>query len=358
MTPDQINNLRVTIQKTYALSSYEKNEWLGLLDLMDDRQLGELKKILEKAGARFVESKKPTEPPKPIIPSAQMPKLGHILNMPRMVKDEPSNTKTPQTPPTPLALPVIDKKILLPVVAPPEVKKAPSKFMQRIKDILAEKELPAPKKVEPLEIAAPAFKKPEPTTFGLKTFPLPPAKKPIAPLPKIEPMLKPKPTAVVPKQKSNISPTAGAGPQSGIAFGRSSEKDKEKILEEIKKHLENNKNQQPMQISINAQNVNIVSGALDISQLEDLANLTPKIFKNPDYNSIVRKIKDLVIKEGYHYVVFNIEKSPLYSNYIKTGAEILNNKINFESLGEDAPEGYLNKQDFESCADLLRRIQA
>jgi hypothetical protein len=370
MNDQQINILKELVQTSTILSSSEKNEWVALLGLMDDRQLTELYKILSDAKANEQKNK---PQPKPVNLEPEAPRLTHILNMPRFGQDG-AYLKNPVLPTPPSE---IKKPDTLPVQKTSEKKLG---FIQRLKNILAEKELPAPKVGPILEITAPHLaKKPEPVTFGLKTISRPsdvkkPLNPPVVPIPKNKPLNPPaikKPLDNFPT-KSNAMPISNLAQikaslikpsnlntQSGISFGKSSNSDKEKLISEIKKGLEQKEANPALQVSLNAKNVSILSGNLQLDTLEDLeGHLTPNIFGVEELSSLVRKIKNLVAAKGYHSVIFNVEKSSLYKAYIRTGAEILNNQMSFDAMANKDGNEYLTRESFEECADLLRQIQA
>lgn len=424
----QIQKLKGLIQSSPILSLPEKTEWTALLELMDDKQLNELQKILVEGSKKSYFAKapenakevldKPKDKPElllkpglqiqantrkiedvnlqnqksisslgalPVTKPAvtQIPKLSHILNMPRLgIDNKKPEVATPVKHFEPVKLE--EKKPVL--QAKPTVQNKPSGFMQRLKDILAEKELPAPKDNQPLEVTVPApVKKPEPVSFVINQTPTAPL--PVAPpIPviqknltlenfsikgisqvsqgkKIEGIatisgLQPRPIAANPGRQAVTTKPVVTNTQSGIYFGKTSEKEKEQILDEIKQDLEQKKWDEPVQVSINAQNVNVISGDLNIDKIEDLNTLSTKVLGFAEFGILIKTIKNLILKNGYHPVIFNIEKSPLYKAYIKTGVAILNNQITFALLEEKKSEGYLIKKNFEECADLLRQIQA
>ncbi len=93
MNLQQIEKLKGLIQTSPVLNSAERDEWLMLLDLMNEKQMQELEKILASAPAQSSESYKRQAPasmlPKP-MPAvvATAPKeplhLSHIINLPKI----------------------------------------------------------------------------------------------------------------------------------------------------------------------------------------------------------------------------------------------------------------------------------
>ena len=77
---EKIEYVRKLIQESLILGDHEKSDWLNLLELMNDKQLGELEEILKvKAPAPAQPVTPPVRPPQP-APSG-MP-LSHISNLP------------------------------------------------------------------------------------------------------------------------------------------------------------------------------------------------------------------------------------------------------------------------------------
>ena len=193
--PKDIDKLRSLISSSAILSPSEKAEWLALLELMNDKQLGELEKILATA-------QKPAPAALPVQPQdskstpavKRMPQLSHIVNIPQHVGRIP----TAPAKGTPLAA-----AVNLP--ATPQVSSqttaAKKTFSDKLKAMFAEKELSAPKaenllpKGEPE--ARPIFqeiKKSEPAIAkpSVPKIPVPPA--PAAKI--IPPAVKQQPQAV------------------------------------------------------------------------------------------------------------------------------------------------------------------
>lgn len=118
LNEQRIEHLRLQIQASRLLDDHEKADWLNLLELMNDKQLGELEEIL----AAPAQSPIPAAAPKPMppaMPAAAAPPLSHITNLPTglnqpvpnepVIKDSPSLIKAkPLPPPT---RPIIPKVI-------------------------------------------------------------------------------------------------------------------------------------------------------------------------------------------------------------------------------------------------------
>ena len=94
--PQRVETIRANIQNSTLLSDHEKSDWLNLLELMNDKQLGELEEILAaeapavkpsvSASAPAMNSVKPATPqavqPTQAPQTQKMPPLSHIANIP------------------------------------------------------------------------------------------------------------------------------------------------------------------------------------------------------------------------------------------------------------------------------------
>ena len=102
--PQRIETIRKNVQISTLLSDHEKSDWLNLLELMNDKQLGELEDILASdpnvaktsSQAQKIPSSKPLAPTQPNFQNQptqqtqpvqtdsvqQLPPLSHIANMP------------------------------------------------------------------------------------------------------------------------------------------------------------------------------------------------------------------------------------------------------------------------------------
>jgi hypothetical protein len=132
MNFQQVEKLKGLIQKSPILTPAERDEWLLLLDLMNDKQLLELEKIL--TGAKPAPSPVAAPPisqplvakfpPRPAMAAAteQPVYLGHIINMPKISSLEESGK--------------------LPAAGIAQEADKAKGFLARLKLILGEKELP------------------------------------------------------------------------------------------------------------------------------------------------------------------------------------------------------------------------
>ncbi|MFA5991568.1 MAG: hypothetical protein WC794_04985 [Candidatus Doudnabacteria bacterium] len=182
MQPEKIEQIKGLIKVSRILNENERAEWLSLLELMNDKQLGELEKILNSGQLSAVsEQKKPAggiikEEVKPISPKPasqsasfqpvrpHMPSLSHIMNLPKTMDGQASSLKLSQKT---MGVQAVNPPIkdFSPVVAvSSKTIKAKQNFADKLKAIFAEKELPAGKPKDELSLprvteraASPAF---------------------------------------------------------------------------------------------------------------------------------------------------------------------------------------------------------
>lgn len=101
---NRIETISKNIQTSTLLSDSEKSDWLSLLELMNDKQLGELEEILTaEPVATTPPQPTPAPAPRPVsapkaYPVQTMPPLSHIANIPTDVNMERTVVKQPRQP--------------------------------------------------------------------------------------------------------------------------------------------------------------------------------------------------------------------------------------------------------------------
>ena len=404
MQGQQIEKIKQLVNTSAILNLNERGEWLELLDLMNDKQLGELERILLSAVSKkpATESAQPgqkssyvplsgTSEDKPSFakasegkpkftfsnPALTNPKLSHIVNFPRLdVLDNKAGKDISPNKPS---------------YAKASEDKPGSSFSDKLKAMFTEKELPAGNPQHALELA------------NAKNQPVAATVKPSA-LPKVGlPPVVPKPPAPVNTQNPSVvnifadkvvlqQPDAQKGipanliinqpvsppiqPEAAVkaALGhfqvvsqptnppgasnaiKIPEMVKPEPLTSLTGHLALPK--VPLTLPHPAANKPATAAVAGLESLADLNSLNIGILEKYNLESLALKLKNLRAKYGYHDVVFNIEKSPLFKNYIQTGVELLAKQTDFEQLTPKAGAGnYLNRQQFEKLTDLLLEIQ-
>jgi hypothetical protein len=95
----------------------------------------------------------------------------------------------------------------------------------------------------------------------------------------------------------------------------------------------------------------------------DILKVTAGTLHQLGIQRLTQALQDLVRKTNYFAVLFALEKSPLFLDYIRTGQTMLeeNSALDKQNIpakqGRNPPDGLLAREDFEAVADLLRNIQ-
>ena len=404
MNPQQLEKLKGLIHTSGILNEGERAEWLTLLELMNDKQLNELEKILtstqqtahsrqqivDSGETKVKEIKKTAEPVK-----SHMPSLSHIMNLPKTLDGHAPTFKLSQkTMGTPrVAMPT--GKELSPAVTSKTIKQKQS-FGNRLKAIFAEKELPAGKPEN--ELSLPEHRTEQidekkssvitadkmvirgPVKFSspsgdgsLPKAEIPGKVPPVIPKPAVlsQPLVKkipdtaPLPSVLKPISKSDFPATKPASvarltsvsdkePKHtpGLNIQRTPEQIRQDTLTAIKQRMGEASlpKEAPPKKYINEKPV-------EFQEPKNLTELTLENFQTASLENFVKAIKHLIGKYGYYEVIFNIEKSSLYKVYISTGLELMTKQETFETFDPGQTiDLFLNREDFEKFTDLLRQI--
>jgi hypothetical protein len=390
MNLELVQKLRQLIIESTILNPGEKQEWDALLELMNDKQMRELEKILAPAPkvSSFIKSEaklmpqvehkevlpmkievvKPKEEVKPQSNFVKPP-LGHIVNLPSFSKA--SEGKPPTFGSSSPKFEGIDR----------DGKKNPSNFMQKLKAILREPELPAGMHEELLpegkiENNLPEQKDQERSgIFVLKND----AKKPVppkVPVPPLKPGVKSQeklaePGLVSKKDQEELAKILRAN----ATALQHEQKPKTQTVQEVLskqavkpaevKGLEKWPEQYNIKQAPNRAEVLKPAAEQQIKRgLEQTVNIQaaqPKDLESLQNSNLsnesIKKLKDLVKHFGYYEVMQHLEKSPLYKSYMLTGSQVLQDASTFEAEAKKKSD-MLDKESFERTADLLRIIQS
>lgn len=157
MQLQQQERLKRMINNSSMLTAKEKEEWLDMLIVMNDKQVSELEAILSSP------MEKPVVPPAPVRSVAPTPPLSHISNL-------PSSMTQPQT-----AAPVPPR---YPLPVPPN-RPTLKQWEIKLRREVEEKELPKPAEQKSL----PAYTIPNPAKSPVPIVYPKPALKPLTPTP-------------------------------------------------------------------------------------------------------------------------------------------------------------------------------
>ncbi|MBI3232420.1 MAG: hypothetical protein HYZ51_05105 [Candidatus Doudnabacteria bacterium] len=372
MQTQEIDKIRQLISTSSLLSQGEKEEWLSLAGIMNDKQLWELKSILlQNMEHGTWNMKQKTSPPPNLSPQGGgikmgIPPLTHIMNLPK------AGT---------VVFPKSVSSFKFQVSKTEEQAGKQAGFWKKVKDILAEKELlpghpEAVKELElpaPKQYQAPGPKHPEigipsatPLTRGgkLETRPLlvprpvvansdkvskPPPLPPLAARPVYNAYVKepaPAESPAIFKAVKNI-------PEGDSLFVPGLQDTRILMQAKLSEKHENPKtppvsHPEPMKPELVARPANQQS--IPINSLETASQIN----KADLSKDIVKGLKNLSSRFGYHKVEMALEKSPLFKLYINTGLRALSGK---GSLDDSRAGEQLNREEFEKFVDVLRSIK-
>ncbi len=349
MTEEQRDNLIKLIKSSAILNQSEREEWLVLLDLMDDKQAAELQKILQPPVNPEPKATPPPEDNKfmpvitPVIRPPQIPpRPTPSYNMP-VITPKSTEKNINQQSGVPLS-----HIVNLPKDNKPSVSPGFSKFRDQLNQVLNEKELPEPAEDHELKLPAKtaqiqehekiiSFPEKAPALTVAAVMPTP---SPIKPL-------EPKPAPVPPPNIPKV-PAQPAAPQSGL-------QNKDIFLKAAayRQHSQSSLPKEPPAPIVKPQDIKKHPLSIKLDNVLDAAALNLGIWQSESHEALQQKLKDIISSQGYHQTIFNLEKSPLYKVYIDSGLQSLKASGNFgEGQGR-----YMNKQEFEQFTDLLREIQ-
>jgi len=389
----QLQNLKALVHTSRILNESERFEWLSLLEVMTDKQLGELEQIL-KTGIQPIPVSIPPVQKAPVFKPLTLPvvskkedfkheplHLSHIMNLPNAaLKIQSLPTARGDQKMVPSPQPKNTKTVLS---SSPQTEKKPAVgFFQKFKNMLSEKELPSGRAEYPLELSAPSspVSKPQvafaveaqerkPVSFSGVTQVQTPAPErvttvphvPAPALPKVPlPKLTKPPEPVVPKALNFDHLSVGS-----LSVGEILQK-KPVLTPASTFRAGLNGYRTEAQDTVRASDVatnKFISGIeekrgrnhIPLQTLDEAAVLGVDAWLNSDQEALVRDFKKLISNYGYHEVVFSIEKSPLYKSYLDTGIYALTDKT---SPQDKAVGKLLTHPQFEKFMDMLREIQA
>lgn len=319
MQADQVQKLTQLIKTSPVLRASEREAWLAMLPVMNDKQAADLFSIL-------------TVIPKPVATPSRVPvsvegfktpQLRHITNLPTgMPLEEPANLQnkadTEAKPKTSVTQAQVQMHTRITPIA------------EIIKQRLEEKELPEGE--EPLELpAGHQVKSPLPPVMPLTSQPIADSEL-VGMRAKIaNPVTKPADKPRIPfQQKTEYIPL-------------------DEMLNEQKIRHENTASV-PSTTTKQAQVPSVgANQARELSSLEDILHCGPETLRTVGFEVLRDQIINVVRKFGYFNVVLSFEKSLLYQAYLKTGHGLLS--------ATDNQAGPLSKPEFEQVTDLLRSMQ-
>lgn len=296
MQQDQIQKLTQLIQSSKVLHNDERDVWLAMIPVMNDKQAADLFNILNSSPAPKVSAD--TQPRNVSTNSARSSSLSHITNLP----NDFSQVKQQRQPQT--------------FQEPRVIRRAepPANLAEVIKHRVEEKELPAPEEFVEIE-------------SGHKAQPQSNLVKP----------------SITQPLKANLKKTFPfQGNQNYIPLDEvMKQRDAERVDQRLKQATQNDKPQEKV-VRVSTES----SGSINVP----VESYSKDAILNSNFTSVKNALVAMVRDYGYFSILFKFEQSPLYKDYLNTGKAWL--------LGNgQSTQTPLNKEQFEQVADLLRSIQ-
>lgn len=386
MNSDQTEKLKGLINSSPILNDDERQEWLTLLGLMNDKQAAELEKILTAAATPASSTVTMSaalgrqssalgtgglsgrvgggQEPTPAGPIVNFPKIREVdSSLPQVERKQQPQMTEPKTSflgkvqavlmekELPPGHPEAVKELELPSpkarTAPaPSMSKGPDRDLQRSNVIAGMHHIQNLPAVFRTKAASPQF----PVKDKLPTVPKPPHVKSQTP---IETVVAGRPTA-----KGNVNPSDQKGDKEEQSLGAP-------FVNQVSQRTLKTGLEKWPEFKQGAMSAGILKTheGLKLENLSEVCTLSASEFSHHFVEDFEHKLKVLIQKHGYYNVLFNLEKSPLYAAYLNTGMQILSNRSDFEKIqslensGHLAERNFLSQSEFENFADLLRRIQ-
>ncbi len=303
----QIQNL---VKNATVLSDQEKNEWMALIELMNDKQIAELEEILQKPKPEPVAQPQPQPqvvampPTTPVTPPASS----------APTRPMPPTKPMPPTRPVPTVSSVPPVASARPAVSAPSsasslshISNLPNQLSDQKQDPLVFQPAasPAAKSAAP---PVPSVTQPAPSRPTPVPMPRPSQAAPVRPRSIPMPPSSPKPTEAVPMP-----------PVTPLSIPQSTPRD-----------------------------VSSSMNTMVLSKFEDIINLTSSALHQQNRETFHKTINELAAQYGYFQVVTNLEQSPLYQDYLNYGKSMLMGKK--DNLA-------LSQEEFEFIADILLSLK-
>lgn len=379
---EQLEQLKKLIKESEVLSTAEREEWIGLLPFMNDKQLASLESLLrshqikDSGGVVSVSVVKPKrdseheELPEPPLPPREMlaqvksdtkkvsgPVAGgkrledfikqnfasDISSPSEYLKKQNEQKAAGDLTKTSVGMGVVSESPALakpPVVKPvvtPSVAPAPISQDKKVSSTKEEEAEPV-KVTEASASSIPGDEAPNKTSKQLLVDVSPPAATKSKP---VEPVKLPTP---VPAKEGSLQQTKSAVSQKEISESKEPVSNEEGVEEEEVEEV-------PF----------VAEPIIKLTSLEDVKKLNIATLRGSGVINISQKLAELAGKNGYFSVVFAIEKSPLYHTYLSMGIKALRDQKSFEEVEQEMDKRtrqYMTKPEFEAFSDMLRKIRS
>lgn len=304
----KIQEVRLKIQESTILTDHEKGEWLNLIELMNDKQLGELETILGQSSAVMHQ---PSTSPATQSPSTATQHISAPTQNSSTTDNVVSQNQHNVNPGTQGKMPDLH-----------HIANVPS-------DVSFTRSVPAGASLPKKTFSTPKGQTTPNVQAQAKIEEVHPARVEHSTQTQISPTLSRKPS------ENHSLPTQPSGAESSSASAHSLQP---KQSGDASSHTG----------ATMTQPVNQPLQQLQLVDVEEIKTLTTESLRKYDLESIVSNIRSAIEQIGYYKTLQLLENSALYKNYILTG-KIL--------LGSKAPEGFGSNQfsqnEFEFFTDLL-----
>lgn len=362
MTEEKIKNILSLIKNTSSLTETEKQEWQGLLPMMNDKQLTELENILftlnkekdlqEKEKINTQNSGMPEKSSQNQgSPNVFTQTLSHIENMPKLGRNTGSS--------------VVQAREIAQVTNPQAQNKPKNIFSKSLKEIIEEPELPAPKNREPKLILPPQGSSvSQEKSSGLQNTGFSKnqdkgsvkeskAYYPVSAQgqPKINPVKNP-PYESSSFEKTKPSVSDSLKPPIPLPVVRT-------VLRPPKP-VSNISQVKPLPKPKPQELHSLPKAEIVLDSIEKISGLTVEDYKHMGKDNFRLKFKQFIAGNDFFSARFALEKSPLFKSYLSSGAMLLKNGGSFsEAVGsQDAPSvPAFTQQEFEDFVDFLQESE-
>ncbi len=324
MNEDKIQTIKKIIDTAEALTATEKNEWLQLIPIMNDKQLNELVRILELGK------------PKQNVKSVLGQPISHIANLPHAGSGG-----------------LVQPKVIEPVLTKPKpLDELPKPIAPKPEVIQNKPAVPAPSVAPSTPVTAPVIappKAPESPKMPEPAIPIIPKQEPV------QGVLK-----NVPRPIQMDSPRTVVPQQNGVINTEKLEKNTPFVVPSFTSGPMQTPEVVQKKATLVTPDASSAPVTPHLESLNDLAVFTPSQFRLMDPKVFTEILTNFVKQNEYFQVKFALEQSPLYKTYIAMGKAMLESNLDFMAVQNEyktSNKEYLTQLEFERIADLFASIQ-
>lgn len=327
MQVDQQQKLAQLIKTSQVLHNDERQAWLAMLSVMNDKQASDLFGILN-----MPLTKKSIQFEPDTDKDQKQPSLRHIANLPTEMAYHMDSGSSPSQP---VAVKrVQSERTPAPKQTAPRPAAPHPDMAQVIKQRLEEKELPPSHEPSPLRLsehgepfAKPVVRQSQPVTSG-EDAEIQTMRRKIVEPQQDRPVLKARPD----QQTNEYIPL-------------------DQLLKERKNRADV---REATRVAVEAETNDknpLADPIQELKTIDDVSACSLKTLRNQGFKSLNDQFIALVRKHGYFAVSLRFEQSPLYKQYLEAGKGwLLSNSV-------DSSSNVFSKAEFEKVTDFLRNMQ-